>query len=311
MWREGADPMKQGTREWLDARATAGIGGSEASALYNKSPWISQYGLWARKTGRLPAGEPSHPITSPELYWGTALEDDVRDAYQIVTGRSVAAGVTMLQHPAVGSLFANTDGEVERAEDRPGPGVYEGKAGFGFAAVKWRRGVPIHYVIQTQEYMACTGLEWASVAVFLAGETQPFTYFDISRDQRFCDDLCERTERWWARHVVRDIPPEADGSNDTSDTIAKIWPHATEDIVPLESSWESVVAELAAVRAEIGASEKRRAELENQIRAVVGPAGGGSLPNGTVVEVPTIHRKPYAVAASSYRKIVIKKARMQ
>jgi putative phage-type endonuclease len=303
--------VKQGTREWLDARATAGIGGSESPAIYNKSPWISQFGLWARKTGRRPPGETAHPIASPELYWGTALEDDVRDAYQIVTGRSVVAGVTMLQHPAVAVLFANTDGTIEGAEDRSGAGVYEGKATFGFGSVKWRKGVPVHYLIQLQQYLACTGLDWGSLAVFLADESQPLAYYDVPRDDRFCNDLAERADRWWTRHVVRDIPPEPDGSSDTADTLAKIWPNATDDIVPLEATWEPVVAELDAVRTGIRGLEKRRAELEHQVRAVIGPAGGGSLPNGTVIEIPTIHRKPHSVAASSYRKIVIKKPRMQ
>lgn len=298
--------MKQGTREWLDARAKR-LGGSEVAALYGKSPWISQYGLWARKTGRLPAGDVAHPVQSPELYWGTALEDDVRDAYQIVTGRRVTNGVTMLEHPRVAVMVANTDGTVESAEGRDGLGVYEGKAGFGFASAKWRGGVPMHYVIQVQHYLACTGFAWASVAVFLSNEDQPLAYYDISRNDRFIDDLCERAQRWWDKHVVRDVPPEADGSNDTGDALAKIWPEASANIVPMEDAWMPVVDELASVRAQIQALEKRGKELEHKVRAVIGPAGGISLPDGTVVEAPTIHRKAYSVAASSYRKIVIKK----
>lgn len=298
--------MKQGTREWLDARS-AGLGGSELAALYNKSPWISQYGLWARKTGRLPAGDVAHPVQSPELYWGTALEDDVRDAYQIVTGRGVLPGVTMLQHPQVAVLLANTDGMVEAADGQEGPGVYEGKAGFGFASAKWRAGVPLHYVIQIQHYLACTGLQWASVAVFLANEDQPLAFYDLPRNERFIADLCERTQRWWEKHVVRDVPPEPDGSNDTGSALAKIFPTASADIVPIEDSWGPVVEELASVRSQIQALEKRGKELEHKMRAVIGPAGGISLSDGTVVEAPTIHRKAYAVAPSSYRKIVIKK----
>lgn len=302
--------MEQGSREWLDARCK-GIGGSESPALYNKSPWISQYGLWARKTGRLPPGEVAHPVTSPDLYWGHALEDDLRDAYPLVTARRVTAGVTMLQHPKVAILLANTDGTVFD-DDRPGPGVYESKAPLRYGgAAKWHGGsvVPIEYVVQIQHYMACTGHEWASAVAFLPNEQQPLQFIDIERDQRFIDDLCERAERWWDVHVVRDVPPEADGAADTSDTIAKLWPEATGDVVPLDSELISVASSLLDVRTQIAALGKRKAELENLLRAAVGPASAGELPDGTRVEVPTIHRKAYAVEASSYRQVRIKGAR--
>ena len=64
---------------------------------------------------------------------------------------------------AIGHAFPGDLGEGKQTF-----GVYEGKAGFGFASAKWRAGVPMHYAIQVQHYLACTGFSWASVAVFLA-----------------------------------------------------------------------------------------------------------------------------------------------
>jgi putative phage-type endonuclease len=218
--------IEQGSPEWLRARATAGIGGSEAAALFGLG-FTSQWALWASKTGRL-EGEQADIWRSPQLWWGNRLEQAVREAYQASTGRTVSDGHTMHPHPRGLPMFANTDGLIPIAEGWPGPGIYEGKSATTASRGRWRSEegdpmVPLSYQIQAQHYLACTGLEWASIAVYFGDHKAP-EVFDLPRNDRFIAELERRCSAFWADHVLTDLPPPIDDSERTEQALRTASP---------------------------------------------------------------------------------------
>lgn len=287
----GADvTIKQGSLEWLAARRS-GIGGSEISALYRKPdgscahPWTSQHELWARKTGRIPDAQPT-PREAPHLYVGRVLEGPVREMYMEFSGRTVTEGVTLERDAEAPVLLANTDG-TQACPSRPGePGVYEGKVTTVFRRVNWiarvedpatgdvehRELVPLHHRCQTQHYMACTSLTWASAVCFMQADAAPIHWRDIDRHDEFIDDMRERASRWWRDHVVADVAPPVDDSPATEDALRKIHSRAESLCVQLPAAFAAALDRLEAI-ADFGKLLKReRQRLRNILLSTMGSA---------------------------------------
>lgn len=308
--------LAQGSEAWRAARG-AGIGGSEVAALYpnpraktgTHHPWLSEYKLWALKTGRL-RSPPATLRDAPHLWLGQKLEPVVREAYQELTGYVVKEGSTMLRHPELACMIANTDGEIEAVDER-GPGVFEGKTTTFWSKDDWADGkTPIYYQAQTQHYMACTGLLWAGVIVFIQGQRGlPFLTRVIERNDAFIERMLERIDKWWTRHVINDEPPEVDGSEQTKDAIADIFPEPTVERIAMSEKWISVRDRLSEVKSNIRELEAEKSTLENKIRAAIGEAEYGELPDGTGWSLKTTHRKGYTkvVKPATFRQLRIVK----
>lgn len=267
--------MEQGSAEWLAARRH-GIGGSEASVLFGCNPYLNEIALWALKTGRV-SPQASSIHDTPHLYWGTALEPAVRQGYMDLTGRTVVEGHTMLAHPDVPCLLANTDGTIVDVPGKPGRGVYEGKTASVFARSSWytedgEPDIPLHYQVQVQHYLACTGYKWASLAVYFGGHREPLEWFDIERHDRLIEELCRRADRWWQRHVVEDTQPELDDSAQTEAVLRELAPPVTGRIVALPDPFDAVADRIVACDQLIKLGLAERQRCRNLVIAAMGPA---------------------------------------
>jgi len=287
----GPDPDRpeQGSLEWLAQRRT-GIGGSEISALYLLEdgtcahPWMSPTQLWASKTGRLPDHQPT-PFEAPHLYVGRVLERPVREMYSTFSGREVFDGVTLERDAESDVLLASTDG-AQLCHDRPGElGIYEGKVTTVFRRQDWiervdlpsgdvehRELVPLHYECQTQLYMACTGLTWASVVCFMQADRAPIHWRDIDRHDDFISDMRERAARWWRDHVEANVPPPVDASPATEDALRLVHRDAEDLLVQLPAAFAAVLDRLEAIN-EFAAMLKREKQwLRNIVLSTMGSA---------------------------------------
>lgn len=275
--------LVQGSEEWARARLR-GIGGSEASVLYGCNPWLNEYGLWALKTGRVE--QPSATIhDTPAIYWGAALEGAVRRGYQDLTGRRVVEGHTLLEHPECHVLLANTDGTVVDVEGKPGPGVYEGKTASVFVRRDWydgdgRPSIPLHYQVQVQHYLACTGFRWGSLAVYFGGDRNPLEWFDIERHDVLINDLVERASRWWHDHIILGRPPAVDGSAATEATLRKICPRDNGMMVRLPDEFAPVIDRLKAADEIIREAEAEKQRCRNLVISTLGEAAYGQTYDG-------------------------------
>jgi len=145
--------MKQGTKEWHEARAGR-ITASRAAAALGESPWQTPYDLIRDMVRDYHGALDEFGLSAP-VHWGVSHEPVARLEYMHETGRDVEdAGFFV--HPEHDWLGASPDGLV--GDD----GLLEIKCPYSlrhrgeFKSLRDQ----IHYWIQMQVQMACTSRSW-------------------------------------------------------------------------------------------------------------------------------------------------------
>lgn len=293
---ELADPKEDqaALEAWLAERRN-GIGGSDAPAAIGESPWKSPLALYCDKIGI------AEPVADNEkMEWGRLLEPVVAAKYARETNREIIDhGRFAIQwsktHPF---MFATLD-RVVRCPNR-GEGLLECKTTGAHHEEEWESGVPRLPWIQVQHQLAVTGHAWASVAVLIGG--QIFRYMDIERDQAFIDSLIEDEAKFWSRVQQLD-PPQPDGSWASKEALDRMFPQDNGKIVALGGEFIDLDLELLAVKQDLKSLEQRKSEMEQRIKAAIGEAAIGVLPNGVKYTHKTQARAGYVVEPTSFRAL--------
>ena len=105
--------MKQGTREWLDAR----LGWTTGSRIVDIMPGVkgkylaSRKNYMAEKVIEILTNQSPEHFTSESMQWGTDTEPLARSAYEAITGNFVDED-GFIPHPTIAKLGASPDGIV-------------------------------------------------------------------------------------------------------------------------------------------------------------------------------------------------------
>lgn len=274
-------------QDWLAARGS-GVGASEVSALFGLSPWDSAYTLWQKKIGLAPAVDPESE-EAEYLYWGQHLETAIAGRYELVTKRRLWTGGSpfcVAKHPGLDMLFCTPDRLVLAAPDirQDEPGLLQLKNTAWFMADQWEDGPPPHVVIQVQAEMACTKAPWASVAALVGGSK--FRYFDVLPNPAMQEEIELQVADFWEMVKSR-TAPEIDGHQATARMLKALHPMDDGHTVELPESALVAVADWLAAKAEVAAAKKankdEKAAAENVLRALIGSATFGRLPDGRVL----------------------------
>jgi len=282
---------------WL-AERREGIGGSDVAAVLGLSPWKSALALWAEKCG---------PVDQPNLdeieyiEWGKILEEPIARRYVRETGRTlIDHGRFNIQftplHPC---MHCTIDREIMPADGlMSGPGDLSIKNAGEFKLKDWEEEPPLPYQVQLQHELCVTGMQWGSFAVLIGGNK--FRWMDVPRNDKFIRYLIEKEEEFWDL-VRRGDPPAADASDSTKEILLRLYPKDTGEskALPVEASdWAE---QIRAAKAEIKRAEGLKQEFENKIKAAIGEANIGILPDGSGFSWKSQHRDSYVVAASDFR----------
>lgn len=181
--------------DWLKMREQ-GTGGSDMSKII-----LGNYGgrlaVYYDKTGHAEELDESEP-----LYWGKALEDDLRDRFTRDTGLKVrSAGL----HRSKVDPFAQVtvDGLVGCG------GIAESKThGFRAAADDWVDGsVSDHAELQVQWGMFVTGRDHAHVFALIHGQGFEFKHAVIERDDELIEIMRAANYDLWQNYILKGVPP--------------------------------------------------------------------------------------------------------
>ena len=297
-----------GTREaWLASR-TGFVGASEVAILFGLAPpsWGSPYSLWAYKTGKLERAEVDD-VAAERMEWGLELEPLISRKYAKRTGRRLWDGggpYVVAVDPEVDYLRATLDGFIVDAAGMPGNGVLQIKTTNTFMAHHWDDGIPNHVQCQVQTEMGCTGYQWGSTPVLEGG--QRLRWFDLKRDDRFITEVREVVTWFWG-FVRRNEPPPIDGSEATTEALKRLHPHdsGAEVALPPEAAlwvqqWQEAKEALAVSKRLDG---EREAEAKNKLRAVIGSATFGKLPDGRRLSLKTSDNPGSVVEPFRYRTL--------
>lgn len=283
---------------WKQLRRS-GVGASEVAAILGESPWLSATELYALKV--VPGYEGDPALDEAEhVYWGRKLESSIVSGYQDRTGRPVEHAGLLLRsrlHPwALCTLDGNT------TDGRPGePWPLEIKNIGVQKSTEWEEGPPRHYVLQLQQQMLVTGAPRATAAALIGG--QRLVWCDVERDEIAIRRIVHAGRIFWNECVEAGVLPKPDGSDSAKRGLAALYRDRPdpESLVQLPGSMLEEDVELVELKASVSAMQKRIATIENGIKAHIGKAEMGVLPDGTVYSWREQTRAEHVVRESTFR----------
>lgn len=287
--------------QWL-ARRRELVTASDVAAILGVDPRRGPMAVYAEKV--------SGGVSEEERRWmvfGRRVEGAIADWYADETGRRVAdLGAHEIQiHPHIPWFGATLDRETTTSEAAPAPAVpgrafgpLEAKAVAGFKALEWREDPPLHYVVQVQAQMAVTEASWGSLAALIGGVA--LAWKDLLRNDDFLAAAMPKLEEFRLR-VQRREPPEADGLPGTGSAIRRLWAEADGTTVALDRDAFELARAWEARKLNARTQDELADELENKLRARLGSATFGALPDGSFLSLKKQERSGYEVGPKSFR----------
>lgn len=251
---------KDMTREqWLEERRK-GLGGSDAAAVAGLSRYRTPIQVYMEKLGLV-----DPPEENEAMYWGKKLEDIVAEEFSIRTGLKVRRRNAILRHPDHSFMLANVDRFIVGKNEG-----LECKTTSAYRVDEWKDDeIPWEYAIQCHHYMAVTGYSAWWIAVLIGGNR--FVFKRIERDEEIIANLVKIESDFWHNHVLKQTPPDPDGSEASSKFLASMYPESNGKTIQLPpDDVESLIEQYERAKEEERAASERKAEAENKIKALLG-----------------------------------------
>lgn len=254
--------------DWHAVRAT-GVGGSDVAAILGMDRYRGPLHVWQAKCGNV--REDRDVRLERAARRGHRLEGLTAEFFAEDSGCTVVETPGTLQHTERTHWLANLDRVAFRPDDDDwaDPAVLECKSRTWRAArVEGWSGdeAPDGPSLQAHWYMTVTGYRFAYVAGLIDDD---LTYFRMERDDELCGLLADAVDRFWHDHVLAGIPPRPDGSEATTELLARLWDareEATVEVDPVETMLlKQRRRELKERIAELGDD---LTEVENLLRAM-------------------------------------------
>ena len=196
-----------GSEEWHAQRANA-IGGSDIAPIMNRSPWTSQYFLWAQKSGKLLA-----PASTMAMKLGNYFEPAIIKLFSDLHPHLKISDSSWTFASDLNSAFhANPDAIIEDEDGR-----------LSILEIKFSRNpmpdLPEHYRLQVAWYQMVTGLHNPAVLCAVAGGE--YREFVIEYDERLATEMKEAAQGF-LELLLTDTEPTIEGSKSTYETIRQL-----------------------------------------------------------------------------------------
>lgn len=282
------------TQKQIENRRFA-VGGSEISMVLGLSKFKTARQLYHEKRGEIVTNWDEEDEVR---WWGRMLEPVVRQKYAETTGRVVRLPTDTLFHPEHDFMCANLDG-VSELPDGTDPHGYEGKT--AFHSTGWgdedTDQIPEDYLLQTQHYLAVSGLPVFDVTTLIG---RKFKYYTVEPDKELHGMIVEAS-RDFIRRVREGDPPPLDYQHKTTlDVIKKINPGtngvslvASEDAI----KWRDLMDQASEVEK---TAKAQKDGYKARLLDIMGESAQIVFPDGKAYRRKRIDKQPYQVAATSY-----------
>ena len=293
--------------KWLAAREST-LGASESAAILGLAPdgRESEFSLWAKKTGLVPVEE----LDGEWLELGQILEGPIADLYARRTRNVLWAppsSFCVAVHPRFPFLTATVDRWIIEATGHEDRGDLEIKNVGAFNS-DWRDGkdisLPLYVQAQVQHQLAVTGFGWAVVAALIGGNS--LKTIEVARNQEFIDELEAKAVEFWDR-VQRKEAPAIDGSVASNNAVKVLHMDDSGETVDLDEDTRSLADGWEEAKEDEKTAKAHALEADNKLRAMLGKATFGKLPDGRIVSLKTTERKGYTsvVEPTKFRTLKI------
>lgn len=253
--------------EWLKQRQNS-IGGSDAGAILGFNKYESPYSLYCKKVY---SDEFEQDLSGNDaIHFGNVLEDVVAQEFVRRTGKKVRKHNKMMYNNEHDFMSANVDRIVigEHA-------FLECKTANQYKESEWKDGnVPASYMAQCYHYLAVTGLEKAYIAVLIGG--QKFVWTTIERDEEVIEEIIKSEKDFWYNHVLKQVPPETDESEATSDALNAMWNTTKESEMTIGEEQSSRFKALISIDKQIKQLQDEKRGHQNKLKELLGENEAGT-----------------------------------
>lgn len=191
--------------DWLEYRRK-GLGGSDAAAVLNISPFRTARDLYYDKLGIVTADDQANWVA---LEVGTLLEPLVARIFAEKTGLKIYQRKCMFQHPHYPWMLADLDYLVELPDGTTA--ILEIKTTNYNAKDKWwyngEEIVPVYYETQGRHYMAVMNLDRVYYCCLYGNNEDEAIIRRIDRDMSYELELIALEQDFWESHVLAKRPP--------------------------------------------------------------------------------------------------------
>lgn len=260
-----------------------GIGSSEIAMLiidengHSLSPWGGPHKLWRIKTGQeLPETEPK-----PWLERGNALEGWILNRYATKCDARLRRSPGTKQSPKYSYAVDSVDALAWLPGDDKTPSTcVEAKAPLIFSRGEFgEQGtdqVPRQYISQGQWHMGVWGLRKCDYPVDMG--TGDIKVYHTEHDEELWRSLLMIAERFWLDHVVNNVPPPVDATEETSKWLSRRLAQRNEDLVDADEDTVKKILAYKNLRMMHDADGGKLELLANEIKLAIGEHKGICLP---------------------------------
>ena len=257
-----AAPLIDNRQAWLEERRSY-IGGTDVAAIVGKSKYKTELDIYLEKTGQKTDTKAGRKAEA-----GIALEPYIREWYSEDIGQPILGGET-IRDKEFPFLGANIDGKLDAST------LVEIKTMDFSTREEWGEPgtdeVPIHYFVQCIWYLGMTGADRVILVKCDRGTMNIEDYIIEPSPDLY--QLCRREAiNLWQNHILTGVPPEPterDGSN-----LIYLFPQRTAEILIADDKVDAMASEMADLHNQIKPLEKRKKELSEAMKVMVGDANG-------------------------------------
>lgn len=243
---------------------------------------------------------------------GRCLEGGIAKAYQEKTNRPVfdPGDFTIFQHPDVPWLGATLDRVTwETGEDSqviPGAPLELKNVG-GYNASLWKDGPPLWLQIQLQMQIACSIADWGAYCAVVGGSSIHFG--DMDRNDSFIDSTIPKLKEFKWR-LDNEKPPEPTTAK-CLDAVKALYPEDSGETVELGHDHSDLWWKLGDAKERIKDANDDKKKAEAKLRAAIGDATFGALPDGSTLTLKTTKNKgdTRVIEPYSYRTLRMEKSK--
>jgi len=246
------------------------IGGTDIAALLRMHPYKKKYRVWQEKTGRM---DPENLDENEAVFWGRELEDIIAARYSEVSGNKVRNVNRTLVHPKYDFLR----GHIDRKLEGKNAGLEVKTVGLRSAYLwgdQFTDEIPLHYELQVLHYIAITGFDYFDIAALFFGQEMRIYHVEKKNNLERIKDLENTARNFWKKHVLTDIPPVPESTEETSmaypeadrgevATLPLGQEHLVSDVHNLAEDLELVKGKLDSAKTELQNTMGKAEVLEN------------------------------------------------
>jgi predicted phage-related endonuclease len=285
---------------WHELRSKV-VGSSEIAALFDASQYLTKFELWHRKKGTLAADFQD----DERKFWGRKLEPAIAAGIAEQRGWKLIKPEGYYPHPTIGGMGCTPD--FFCLDPKRGLGVLEVKnVDYLQFRQHWTGSEPpLAYILQLQDQLACTGLQWGCIGALVAGNAPEVFVYD--RHEQAIARIEEAVTAFW-KSIEDGVEPPVVSKD--YEIMRELYPRAARSEIDLSADNElpSLCADALMAQQQRIAAEKREKQIKTEIMNRLKDAEAARC-SGFFIRYPEIvsHIEAKEAHTRSYRKLTIKK----